>query len=255
MLDDISEASVTIPDRFGGVRCCAPFGGLVPWRFGLRIERDSQLVWDGPVVTIRRDPGDVSSITVAANDQLARFRKRFAALESQNYTNLDAGEIFSAIIAGTALRSPERVGVPHPRGPRRLSVTREVVARDFELAYDLISELFESALDGYVLAGDLVLYEPGSGWFYHDGYNAHTRLEGPYDQFPVSWSTACSPMRRGRMQPAGRCRGGTRPTRSTSPGPIPASRGSGGSGRRRTRPGLPGRRVGDGRPAYVAQDG
>ena len=50
VLDDISEASVTIPDRLGGVRCCVPYGGLVPWRFGLRIERDSQLVWDGPVV-------------------------------------------------------------------------------------------------------------------------------------------------------------------------------------------------------------
>ena len=79
-LDDISTASVTIPDRLGGVRCCTPLGGLVPWRFGLRIERDGQLVWEGPVVQLRRERGDISAITVTANDQLARFRKRFASL-------------------------------------------------------------------------------------------------------------------------------------------------------------------------------
>ena len=99
-----------------------------------------------------------------------------------NYTNLDAGEILEAIAGSTALRGPFNGWVFRiPTVRVGLSVTREVVARDYELAYDLISELFDSALDGYVLAGDLVLYEPGSGWIYHDGNDSHVRLPGPYE--------------------------------------------------------------------------
>jgi hypothetical protein len=184
-LDDISTASVTLPDVGGGVRCCAGLGGLVPWRFGLRIERDSQLVWQGPVITITRPTNDgraASHLRVTANDVFSRFKRRLHTRFTEDFT-VDAAELMYAIMMRTARLGAERDGFVMycPSAIAGTTITRTLIARDFEYAWDVLLELFTNAVDGYVLGADVVVFEPGTGWVYSDGTEEHLLLEGPYD--------------------------------------------------------------------------
>lgn len=184
ILDDISEATVVVPDRLGGIRCMAPYGGLRPWRYGLMVERNGQEVWSGPVVGVGRDPGsidDASSITVRAKDVLARFQKRLATDSiSYVYTNADGGVVLKGVIE-SAMHHTDLWYMPTPVAVSSAAVTRKIVARDFVYAYDVIRELFNSAVDAYVLNGRLIVYEHPTGWLYEDDAGQNVALDGPYN--------------------------------------------------------------------------
>lgn len=183
-LDDISVADVVVPDRYRGVRCTLPYGGLLPWRFGLLVERNGQEVWSGPIVTVERDPQSVDAVgtlRVGAMDVLSRHRKRLATLISTNYPSLDAGQIFADLIA--LARDPHDLWMLLcPNVLVNSPLTRELVARDFEMSYDVLQELMNSSIDAYVMNGDLYLFEPTTGWRYADRSTGETRtLIGPYN--------------------------------------------------------------------------
>lgn len=188
VLDDVSQASVTISDRYGGVRCCADLGGLVPWTFGLRIERNDQLVWKGPVVNVTRPTGDsggVPTIQVEAQDAWGRYRRRLAThTTSQQYNNLDAGVVFSAVQSLATYQPAQLNGfvLPWPTVIVGTGITREIVARDFEYAWDIMEDLLRSALDGYIMNGVQYLFQPGVGWMFNDGDGTADQVfKGPTD--------------------------------------------------------------------------
>lgn len=162
VLDDISTASVVIPDEFGGVACCAKYGGLVPWRYGLTIERDGEEVWRGPVTNVKRGRGQ---ITVRASDCFVRFRKRIATrTDSLRYVNNDTGQMFADILNIHARVPTDAWVFRVPQPTTGVPVTRNVVAREFSTAWDIVEDLLDSAIDTYVLAGQPVVFQPNIGW-------------------------------------------------------------------------------------------
>lgn len=164
VLDDISTAEVEIPDQYGGVACCAKYGGLVPWRYGITIERDGVTVWRGPVTQVARRGG---AITVSAADAFVRFKRRLATrTESLRYINNDAGQMF-ADICNTRARVPSdawEFAVPQP--DTGVSLTRTVVAREFSMAWDILEDLLDSSIDMTVIAGCPCVFQPGVGWVF-----------------------------------------------------------------------------------------
>jgi hypothetical protein len=184
ILDDASEAKVVVPDRLGGLRCVAAYGGLVPWRYGIRIERNSQEVWSGPVVGVDRGdgaPGDVDAVTVSASDVLARYKKRLITdTVSYIYTNEDAGRILAGVLTSST-HAFDRWRMPAPTVLTGTAMSREIKARDFELAWDVLKDLFDAAIDAWVYNGRLVVYEPSTGWVYVAPNGEIALLEGPYN--------------------------------------------------------------------------
>lgn len=164
VLDDVSEATVVVPDEWGGVACCAKYGGLVPWRYGLTIERNGQPVWKGPVTKVLRQAG---KITVKANDALVRYRRRLATRdESLRFVENDAGQMFADIlnVHGRVIYDAWQFDVPQVN--TGVAVTRNVVAREFNYAWDVVEDLLDSAIDATVIAGVPVVFQPGVGWVF-----------------------------------------------------------------------------------------
>lgn len=69
-INDVSEASVTVAMADAGPECCEALGQVEPWVHELTIYRDSELVWQGPVLRprFRRD-----SVTIEALDVFSWF--------------------------------------------------------------------------------------------------------------------------------------------------------------------------------------
>lgn len=69
-INDISEASVTVPVAGASPECCQLLGRVRPWVHELSIYRDGDLVWQGPVVPprFRRD-----SVIISAQDVFSWF--------------------------------------------------------------------------------------------------------------------------------------------------------------------------------------
>lgn len=186
VLDEVSSASVDIPDRYGGVNCCAKLGGLIPWTYGLRIERNARLVWQGPVTSVSRPSAGAHSLPllrVEASDLLARFAKRLATHSiTLQYTNLDAGTVFASLLGNAQYADPLTNGFsfPYPIVTIGTGITREVVARNFEIAWDILKDLLDSAIDAYVMNNVLYVFEPTVGWAYNDG-TTDLVFKGPAD--------------------------------------------------------------------------
>lgn len=167
-LDETSEASVVVPDAFGGVRCNVEFGdGVRPWRFGLRIERDDQEVWTGPITTIERPERDgiaADYVTVSAADISTWMSKRTSSQDLQ-FANADAGEVFKALVDEGAGQE-NLFDLQCPEFTTGFTMTRDVLAFDFEYIADLLSEIADSAVDYFVIGRYLVVYDAGDlGWF------------------------------------------------------------------------------------------
>lgn len=69
-LDDVSEATVTIPP---GASCCGKLADVYPWRHELAISRDGDEVWTGPVQIIA---DCTSGIVLKAKDVLGWLERR-----------------------------------------------------------------------------------------------------------------------------------------------------------------------------------
>jgi hypothetical protein len=184
-IDEISEFSTTLPDSGGGVRCASKLGGLVPWRYGIRVERDAQLVWQGPVTGVTRPTQDgraVGNLRVTANDIWARFKRRLSTRTTFDFVG-DAAGLVRQIMNVSARLGLQADGFTLfcPDVTAGTLLARTVLARDFVYAWDILQELFDSAVDGYVMNGDTYLFEPGTGWFTSDSRDERILLEGPYD--------------------------------------------------------------------------
>jgi hypothetical protein len=176
-LDDISKASATIPDRYGGVACLAQVGGMVPWAYGIKIERNDQEVWRGPVTNVSRNGDDIQ---VDAADVLCRYQKRFVGRGlTVEYNEVDAGHLFYKVLTSHAALASDAWNLPAPDVQTGVSITRALHPRELKYAWDLLSELLDTAVDAYVMNGRLYVWEPGAGWQYQ---NVSKRtFDGPYN--------------------------------------------------------------------------
>ena len=159
-LDDISEATITVPDRMGGLRCNVQMGtSLVPWRFGIRIERNGALVWCGPITNITRPERDgvgTDYVEITAQDKMAWMRKR-TPTQDLTFDNIDAGFMFRQLIED-ATSIDNAFNLFCPDAGVQFFLTREVVALDFEYVYDILDDLARSAVDFFMIGEDLACY-------------------------------------------------------------------------------------------------
>lgn len=168
VLDDISEASITVPDVLGGLRCNIEFGDTIrPWRFGIRIECNGSLVWSGPIIDIERPEGDnggADYVEIFAKDEMVRTQKR-VTLEYLDFDDVDAGEMFKTVLdAGMSIWNPASLDCPEFQ--TGFLMEREVVPLNFEYTYDILSELADSAIDYFVMNNELCVYDAVDfGWY------------------------------------------------------------------------------------------
>lgn len=172
VLDEISDASVQVPDVFGGLRCNIELGSsIVPWRFGLRIERNSELVWTGPITQIERPVIDgigAEYVTITAQDKMAWMTKR-TPLNTLEFDDVDAGSVFrSLIVEGTDVDN--LFGLFCPVINTGYSLTRDVIPLDFEYIYDILDDLARSAVDWFVIGNELAVQNQTpdgypAGWY------------------------------------------------------------------------------------------
>lgn len=188
VLDDISEAEVTIPDVFGGLRCNVELGGVVtPWRFGIRIERNGSEVWSGPITNVERPVRDGAGsdyVTVTASDKMAWGLKRTTP-DFLSYEDADAGTVFKGVLdAGMA---PDNVhNLVCPEFATGYTMTREVVPLDFEYTFDILSELADSAVDYFMIGGELAVYDAVDfgWWVLRDGVRRRLApTDDPYGRY------------------------------------------------------------------------
>lgn len=165
VLDDISQAKATIPDEYGGVNCVAHLGGLLPLAYGLRIERNENLVWRGPIVSVGRQ-GD--AITVNAADVFMRYQKRFLLRRVQKRVDFDgdAAVLFRNILITHAAQPTDSWNLPVPTVMSGVSVQRALKPREFKMAWDLMAQLLQAAVDAYIMNGVLYMWDPEKGWCY-----------------------------------------------------------------------------------------
>lgn len=164
VLDDISKAGGTFPDALGGVDCLARHGGLVPWKYGLLIERNDRQVWRGPITNVRRQ-GD--AVTVTAADALVRHRHRLAVRDALvTYTQTDCGTVFHDVLTTHAVLPQDQWSLPCPLINTNIPIDRVLKPRELKYSWDLLSELLSTAIDAFVANGQLFLFEPGVGWVY-----------------------------------------------------------------------------------------
>lgn len=178
VLDDVSKAQVTIPDEYGGTRCLTRLAGQVePWRHGLLIERNDQSVWRGPITLVRRED---KAVVIQATDILGRMQKRFSIRNNPiGYTEIDAGRIFRDVIVVHARLTSDPWDLACPLVTVNVPVTRSLRPSDGKMAWDLLAEILDSAVDAYILDGTLIVWEPNAGWRYQNVIKR--TLDGPYN--------------------------------------------------------------------------
>jgi hypothetical protein len=183
-LDEYSRASVTAPDELGGVYCVAKLGGLVPWKYGLVIERNDIEVWKGPIRSVSRptDQGrSVRSIQIEAVDILGRYEKLPLIYDTPAaYTNVDAGTVFRDILVTHTDSSANGWTLLVPDFITGKTMTRTLRASDNQAAYEVLREIMESSADVTVVNGVLYCFDPNNGWMF-----ANPRYDevvaGPYN--------------------------------------------------------------------------
>jgi hypothetical protein len=185
VLDEVSTATVVVPDVFGGLRCNIELGdAIVPWRFGIRIERNGSEVWSGPITSITRptrDGAGADYVEIMASDIMIWMAKR-TTTASQLYTDQDGGTVFKGVLED-ATQFDNLFDLQCPEFTTGYLMTREILALDFEYTLDVLSELANSAVDYFVYGKELVVYDVAdAGWFVQrDGVK--TRIAPTTDPF------------------------------------------------------------------------
>lgn len=185
VLDDLSEATVTIPDKLYGRPCEAALSEeLEPWRYGLLIERNAQRVWRGPITDITRPPG-VDALTITANDKMAWTKKRRLYGSDLEFEGVDSGRAFRRLVE-RAVGVDNVFGLYCPTVITGHVIYRNVVALDFEWIFDVLAELAQASIDFTVVDDKLVLRHPGVAWYWAPVPQGSTELiEGGGD--PLSF--------------------------------------------------------------------
>ena len=66
-----------------------------------------------------------------------------------------------------------------PEATTGSAIKRDILVREFELAWDILSDFAESSVDFWVGNGVLYMFDVNRGWVYHDGTGTAV-LDGPY---------------------------------------------------------------------------
>ncbi|MEU6932887.1 hypothetical protein AB0A05_27435 [Streptomyces sp. NPDC046374] len=92
-LNETSGARVTLAKRQLDPACCADLGDTDPWCHELSVYRDSDLVWQGPIIRVTEEE---TQFTIEAQDITAWYA-RLVNTKPTNFTNMDPGWIASVI--------------------------------------------------------------------------------------------------------------------------------------------------------------
>lgn len=161
----LSIASVFVADSDGGIECCGSMGGLRPWNQMLRIERDGEFVWDGPLTSWGRSSithrGTTKhGYTLGAHDRFALASRRLVGGDITATVSTSTGALFRQLLVDGALgtvNDPYQFNVPAlaeflntqevnaatgvPGQFAGISVDREYRIARMERVMDCISEL------------------------------------------------------------------------------------------------------------------
>lgn len=158
VLSDFSEASVVVPEADGGLSCCDEIGGLVPWRYGLQIQRNAAQVWVGPVVSISRQAGD-RDVTVTARDVMSWVTKRV-----QRTDRLDADRtidqkyarniLYQVIVDAFTVDDIPLENVQVVLAGVGEPLTRNFKANRLQRSYELVQELTRNGDVDYTVVND-----------------------------------------------------------------------------------------------------
>ncbi len=144
----VSTASVTVAEADNGPACCGLLGVLFPWSRLLRIERNGQPVWDGPVTGWGRPTSGSRGprgVTVRAHDRSALLWKRIVAQTEKLQGDPSAilVELLSDAGFGTYV-DPYTFVVPSAAETAE-DIIREFSVGRIERVFDAISELTSAA--------------------------------------------------------------------------------------------------------------
>ena len=168
VLDEVSTASVIVPDVFAGMKCNIAFGSeIVPWRYGLRIERNGTEVWAGPITSLTRpsrNGAGADYVEIQASDAMAWMGKR-TPTQDLSFVDDDAGTVFKAVL-DDATSLDNLFGLECPDFTTGYTMTRDVLAYDFEYSLDVLTELGNSAVDWFMIGKKLAVYDVDLlGWY------------------------------------------------------------------------------------------
>lgn len=184
VLDAPSDASVDSPDELGGAYCLARLGPLVPWKYGLILERNDQEVWKGPINSVKRPVNQsgraVDYVRIGAVDILGRYAKLPLIYGAPaHYKSTDTGVIFREIINIHSRSSADLWEIPVPEFSSGTELSRVLRASDNQAALDVLQDLMDSSIDAFISAGVLYCFDPSRGWVYFNGLFTDV-LDGPY---------------------------------------------------------------------------
>jgi len=151
--DEASVAVVTLPVSGTDLEaCCQGVDQIEPLRTEVIVDRDGLPVWQGWVmreVDIRRD-----TVSITAHDILAWTERRVLNLDHVS-VGVDLTDIALAYIAD--VNSASDLPFVITSAPTGILADRTVLTSEYRLASEPMRELFETGLDGTVIAGHLLL--------------------------------------------------------------------------------------------------
>lgn len=157
-LSDFSEASVLVPEADGGLSCCHEIGGLVPWRYGLQIQRNARQVWVGPVVLISRGAGE-RDVVVTARDVMSWTTKRVQPVDRLDVDRVPEQKYARNILYQIIVDAFTVDDVPLENVQLVLAGVGEALTRNFranrlQRSYELIQEICRNGDVDYTVVND-----------------------------------------------------------------------------------------------------
>lgn len=147
--NEISQASVDVPCGSGGIECCREIGGLEGWDQMLRIERNGEMVWDGPVTGWRTDPQ--GNLTIRAQDRFCFTYKRLVGAY-RFLENRTPPAIIAQLLDDSDMANPNTTPYAWDYvlgSPGTERATREYLVERMERVYDCINEIIGSTTTGF----------------------------------------------------------------------------------------------------------
>lgn len=148
--NEVSVASVVVPEGDAAIQCASIIRYLFGWSQMLRVERNGEAVWDGPVTGWNRPPGS-HSVTIKAHDRSALFFKRLLRVR-RTLTNVTPYSLIRQVITdaniGNIAYDPYPVTLATATPPSE-RVTRDYFVERMERIYDVVREVTENTTSGF----------------------------------------------------------------------------------------------------------
>lgn len=152
VIDDASTATITLGSAFGGMSCCSDVAGLRDWEFQVRIRRNGETAWQGPITSLRRDNQGI--VTITCRDIMAVLQRRLCLL-NHVYTVVDMATVFNDVINGAM--APDNVwGLTASATATGIPCTRTFDSDQLPYAFDVVQELARTGVDYTVINGVLI---------------------------------------------------------------------------------------------------